>query len=952
MKCSVCGTDNPDNNQFCNSCGKPLPKPQAEPAPKKEGSKTTWIIIGAILLLIIFAAAAFFLLSPGSSKAPVVGKWAAGSNWIQLNDDYSAEAFEEATGLTVEGTWEELDSARYQVDWETGGQDIMVYDSASRSISPEGSSVQMTRVDTPAETSGVSGTGQVQTTCDPAAEELFLITESNAAVQDNPPNPRVITIGEPVYVTRVMTYHYNSNNGAVPGTIGLRDESGKMYGPWQAVDDTGKTGVPSIHWNVKINEFVPAGKYTIIDSDPATWSHNSEVGNAGVIWVYISKKCSSVSVPAATRQAPAGSAATAGTGVHGTISTGPSQEAAQGTIPATGGSVTVNNPASPINGLKVEAPAGAYPSGQMITISSAPVTGNTFGSNFYPITPLIGISAGSNYAEEPVLVTIPVTIPDDQFAMAFYYDEANQKLEGIPTIRQDGSSLTIATRHFSNIVVSLISKGTLDGIVTADSGFRPGVDDWEFDNAGSVVVPKGHCAGQSLTMMWYYTEQRQKNPATPALTGLFDNNGRGKTPQFPRDNTLGYRFSSAVQDMNWKKYDKTLAALFTNATGLQTFRAFKYTILMTGEPQQVHIFRDGGGHAIVCYKVSGNTLYVADPNYHGTERTIQLNGDTLGPYSSGDNSEDIKQNGVYVYPRITYIAKTALVSWPAVGALYAKVKDGTIGNDIFPQYQLAVSVLNSDGSQKKFITVPDTGRNIRHVPVEVDEKNIRLLCGNTGDTCSFDIYQDGKKVDNPLTLTEGTNTIAIEMFTKNTLPDGKEKYYWLGFDWIELNYVPQVKVTTAIPAPAPTSAGASLTHYTGYGYFSTHLSNIDLNCDDQTTNRIYTTDPQCGAMHAKGIANVWCDKPDEGCVDTGKHQGISREISYYMLLEDYSDTEKMPNRIQDGPDRTYAEDGTVTVQQIYRDGIVTELCKINTKSATVSYNCRNATSTSYIRATL
>lgn len=144
----------------------------------------------------------------------------------------------------------------------------------------------------------------------------------------------------------------------------------------------------------------------------------------------------------------------------------------------------------------------------------------------------------------------------------------------------------------------------------------------------------------------------------------------------------------------------------------------------------------------------------------------------------------------------------------------------------------------------------------------------------------------------------------------------------------------------------------TMLHYTGYGYFSTHLSNADLDCDSQTTNRIYTTDPQCGAMHAKGIANVWCNKPDEGCVDTGKHNGISREISYYTLLEDYSETEKMPNRIQDGPDRTYAEDGTVTVQQIYRDGIVTELCKINTKSSTVSYNCRNATSTSYIRATL
>ncbi|MDP3564021.1 MAG: hypothetical protein Q8R70_05980 [Methanoregula sp.] len=280
-----------------------MPRPPAGPAPKKEGSKTAWIIIGAVILLIVIAALFFLFKSPAPSKAPVVGKWAAGNNWVQMKDDYSAEAFEADSGLTVEGTWEEMTPTRYQVDWDTGGQDIMIYNPSSKSLIPEGSSVQMTKVATPEETTGGSSTGQIQTTCDPAAEELFLITESNAAVQNNPPNPRVITIGSPMYVTRVMTYHYNSNQGAVPGTIALKDEGGKIYGPWQAVDDKGSTGIPSIHWTVKINEFVPAGKYTIIDSDPSTWSHNSEVGNAGVVWVYVSKKCSSVAATAATRQA-------------------------------------------------------------------------------------------------------------------------------------------------------------------------------------------------------------------------------------------------------------------------------------------------------------------------------------------------------------------------------------------------------------------------------------------------------------------------------------------------------------------------------------------------------------------------------------------------------------------------------------------------------------------------
>ncbi|MBK7303284.1 MAG: hypothetical protein IPI90_08535 [Saprospiraceae bacterium] len=39
---------------------------------------------------------------------------------------------------------------------------------------------------------------------------------------------------------------------------------------------------------------------------------------------------------------------------------------------------------------------------------------------------------------------------------------------------------------------------------TQESGFRPGIDDWEYPNQGSYIDLEGHCAGQSLTAMWYY----------------------------------------------------------------------------------------------------------------------------------------------------------------------------------------------------------------------------------------------------------------------------------------------------------------------------------------------------------------------------------------------------------------------------------------------------------------
>jgi predicted nucleic acid-binding Zn ribbon protein len=935
VKCTVCGAENPDKNQFCSSCGKPLPGPQvpAGPVREKKQSRTTWIVIGAVILLITIVALFFILKSPAASKAPVVGKWAVGDNWVQLNDDYSTEAYHEDSGLTVQGTWEELDATRYQVDWDTGGQDILVYDSVSQSLAPEGSTVRMTKAGAiPENTGSSSGQAQVQTTCDPAAEELYLITESNAAVQNNPANPRIITISSPVYVTRIMTYHYNSNKGAVPGTIGLKDEDGKMYGPWQSVDDKGNTGTASVHWSVKINQLVPAGKYTLVDSDPSTWSTNSEVGNAGVVWVYVSKKCSTTSSqntpapsgPAPFVQVPSGTPVrvAAGQVVHGTITTGAPVVAAQGSVSISGGMITVNQPGSAIDGLKFVAPAGAYPSGQQVTISSAPVTGNTFGSYFNPATPMIEINAGQAYADEPVFVTIPVNIPDDQFAMAFYYDDVGKKLEGVPTSGQDSKSITIATRHFSNIIVSLINKDILDRIKTVDSGFRPGVDDWEFVNAGSYVANGGHCSGQSATMMWYYTEQRQKANASP-LFNRYDNNGREPARQFGVDDTLGYRFASIIQEKsNFLQFWKNVGAFVTQVSSdSNTFRAFKYSILMTGEPQNVFVYPGEGnlGHAIVCYKVSDATMWIADPNYPGKERTITLVGDSLTPYSWGENSQDSKENtlknGQMYFPVIKYFAKSAEFSWPLIAEEYAKVHDGTIGDDMFPPYKVYIRVTNDDGTKKEFVI--DAGKNQIVNQIDVEGKTVSIvqqLRSASPDTdkmnASATVYdQNGVIVQKkPITLAEGSNTFVV---IGHGNPGG-----WLGFDWIDLNYKPKTVVaTTAITAPAGQ-------HYTATIYAVLDSASYDADCG--FADKAYDTsgkDPYCETIPSYSPIAVMCGKPPGKCIDSKWNNGVHGVFTYYNTLGTKVDgSTYITNRLKDGDMFYYTTDGTIVSQVSYKDG--------------------------------
>jgi hypothetical protein len=115
-------------------------------------------------------------------------------------------------------------------------------------------------------------------------EERIFAQSACAGVSNDPPNPTIFTIAEPRIITKIGTYHWNQASGEVPGTIGLKDENGKVYGPWQAEGKPGQGGVPNAYWiaYLPLGVELPAGMYTILDSSPATWSYTGESENSGI----------------------------------------------------------------------------------------------------------------------------------------------------------------------------------------------------------------------------------------------------------------------------------------------------------------------------------------------------------------------------------------------------------------------------------------------------------------------------------------------------------------------------------------------------------------------------------------------------------------------------------------------------------------------------------------------
>ncbi|MBF0138370.1 MAG: LamG domain-containing protein [Magnetococcus sp. DMHC-1] len=129
-------------------------------------------------------------------------------------------------------------------------------------------------------------------------EEVWVLNNSSkATVHNNPPRATTFTIKQPTRLTALHTYHWNNGKGQPPGQLSLRHEDGTVLGPWSATAAS-KTSwlvncVPTdVHRSqslskVELNDKCPLlkpGTYTIINSSPETWSHNSETQSMGFTW--------------------------------------------------------------------------------------------------------------------------------------------------------------------------------------------------------------------------------------------------------------------------------------------------------------------------------------------------------------------------------------------------------------------------------------------------------------------------------------------------------------------------------------------------------------------------------------------------------------------------------------------------------------------------------------------
>lgn len=352
-----------------------------------------------------------------------------------------------------------------------------------------------------------------------------------------------------------------------------------------------------------------------------------------------------------------------------------------------------------LNGMKFMVPPTAFSGSKSFSVAYAPVSSHKLGPNFNPITPMIRVETDLLYSDSLITVEIPVKIPSGHFAMGFLYNEVSRKIEGMPLEFLDSNKVVISTRHFATssvsgipnprrangtnrgfFLIASVQESLLAGHSIINSGFKVGTDNWEFPNYGSFVAKGGQCTGQCLAAMWYYYEK--KLTGSPQAYNTYQ-----MVDKIWQDNPKAYRFSSTVhKDINWEAIGQNF---FTDLpiSDLNTLRCFAYSMLITGEPQEIGIYGAGGGHSIIAYKVDMTTgeITVSDPNFPTEIRKIVYNSATSSftPYNGAQSAGDAP----VIYNKIKYYGKTACYDWGKIGQRWKEAEEGKSGDVYFPQYK-------------------------------------------------------------------------------------------------------------------------------------------------------------------------------------------------------------------------------------------------------------------------
>ncbi len=364
-------------------------------------------------------------------------------------------------------------------------------------------------------------------------------------------------------------------------------------------------------------------------------------------------------------------------GEFGMLITGPSVRVDYNVAGGTDESVSVDDVASPLAGLRLTIPNGAYNAGRHWSISYAEIRSHRYTTLFRPVTPLIRIVNSGGFAARPLRLRIPIHLPESMLPVAFRYDKINGTLEALAPISRSTNAFEVMIRQSSEIVVSAISFSEIYSFGGYDIGFDPTYDGWSFVNEPTLTARSGISPGMSIGAAEYFERFR----GVPLIGKAFDNVRYGfPTQDVWWDDATGIALCTNLQLL----YESANASwVFGNGyspqdpiwsvSAFDQFWTICYALMVTTRPQPlltrvkndptkpVHVMLVHGWHIEEAFNLG--RLLVYDPNnIHSKRNEIRfaLESDEIGPFETAVSAEALSYGLITMYDIIRFVPLSTL----------------------------------------------------------------------------------------------------------------------------------------------------------------------------------------------------------------------------------------------------------------------------------------------------
>jgi hypothetical protein len=417
-------------------------------------------------------------------------------------------------------------------------------------------------------------------------------------------------------------------------------------------------------------------------------------------------------IPAAVVVAVAacGDSNTTPTGTKPPTTTASFDTLSKGSIPSSGGTITVNKPGDPLNGLTMTVSSGAFSGTLNIVIGSSTNKNLPTANGIVPISPVVHVTGGAGYANGVITFKIPATVATNTFPVVVLYDSATKAIEPMTTIAYDGSSVTAMTGHLSPAnalspsaarvagrVRAMANGGSSDSVYVSfgvyaiptallhqdwDTHFRPGINDWEIPAYPTEPQKRGTLLGVVATELWYFNTRASATP----LNGRFP-----AVRNVPLSDTVGFHWASLIDNQVDNEYNSYASAAYESVNSRAVDRdtlqfdqiraSFALATLNGGVPLPVLVDLQSFNnfYYLIAYRTTGNQIYVADPVSPGdSTRFLQLGSGGMIPYVN----PRYKPGVTYTTPIATSLAMA--IPLPTLASSYVNAAAGTAGNSLFP----------------------------------------------------------------------------------------------------------------------------------------------------------------------------------------------------------------------------------------------------------------------------